>query len=168
MFLPSSWNSGPQSRSRSNRDCHRDSGPLNNEPADHSLTPPPSPLNLCLRVCAQELAARPAFWPYIIKQRNFWKKKFQWPNKYTKYRVSDFLTRYCSTDRGIIETTLKISFSRSHFSLFSPIPIKQIQAFPRKEKRVRTVQERKRDDGVTNRRYKPRSPDQHRIDDLYF
>ena len=47
VFLPRGWNSGPQSRSRSNRD----SGPLNNEPADHSLTlppsQPPSPLNLC-------------------------------------------------------------------------------------------------------------------------
>ena len=39
--------SGSQSRSRSNLDW----GPLNNEPADNSLTPPPSqppsPLNLC-------------------------------------------------------------------------------------------------------------------------
>ena len=47
VFLPRGWNSGPQSRSRSNWD----SGPLNNEPADHSLTlppsQPPSPLNLC-------------------------------------------------------------------------------------------------------------------------
>ena len=94
-------------------------------------------LTCAKRVCAQELAARPAFWPYIIKQRNFLKKKFQWPNKYTKCRVSDFLTRCYSTDRGIIETTLlKTSFSRSHFSLFLPIPIEQIPAFPRKEKRA--------------------------------
>ena len=28
-----------------------------------------------------------------------------------------------STDRGVIETSLKTSFSRSHFSLFSPIPM---------------------------------------------
>ena len=139
----------------------------NNEPADHSLTPPPTPiphLTCAKRVCPQELAARPAFLPYIIRQRNFLKKKFQWPYKYTKCRVSDFLTRYYSTDRGIIETALKTSFSRSHFSLFSPISIQQIPAFPRKEK----IQERKRDDGVTNRRYKPRSPDQHLTDDLYF
>ena len=34
------------------------------------------------------------------------------------------------------------SFSGSHFSLFLPILIEQISAFPRKEKRVRTVQER--------------------------
>ena len=45
------------------------------------------------------------------------------------------------------------------FQPFSPIPIEQILAFPSKEKRVSTVQERKRDDGVTNRRYKPGSPD---------
>ena len=54
------------------------------------------------------------------------------------------------------------------FQPFSPIPIEQIPAFPSKEKRVRTVQERKRDDGVTNRRYKQRSPDQHLTDDLYM
>ena len=149
VFLPRGWNSGPQSRSRSNRD----SGPLNNEPADHSLTPPPSqppsPLNLC-----QE-----GFLAIYKKTKKFLEKKIQWPSKYTKCRVSDFLTRYYSTDRGIIETTLKTSFPSSHFSLFLPIPIDQISAFSRTEKRVRTVQERKRDDGVTNRRYKPRSPD---------
>ena len=51
---------------------------------------------------------------------------------------------------------LKDIISRSHFRLFF---FEQISAFPRKEKRVRTVHERKRDDGVTNRRYKPGSPD---------
>ena len=63
--------------------------------------------------------AKRVFWPYIIyKTKKFLEKKFQWPNKYTKCRVSDFLTRYYSTDLGIIETTLKTSFSRSHFRLF--------------------------------------------------
>ena len=42
---------------------------------------------------------------------------------------------------------------------FQAFFFEQISAFPRTEKRVRTVQERKRDDGVTNRRYKPGSPD---------
>ena len=32
-------------------------------------------LTCAKRVCAQELAARPACWPYIIKQRNFLEKK---------------------------------------------------------------------------------------------
>jgi len=32
-------------------------------------------LTCAKRVCAQELTARPACWPYIIKQRNFLKKK---------------------------------------------------------------------------------------------
>lgn len=66
--------------------------------------------------------------------KKFLEKKSQWSNEYTKYRVSDFLTRYYSTDRRIIETSLKTSFSRSHFSLFSRIPIEQIPAFPRKGK----------------------------------
>ena len=44
------------------------------------------------------------------------------------------ITSNYSTDRGIIETSLKTSFSRSHFSLFSPILIGQIPAFPRKGK----------------------------------
>ena len=42
---------------------------------------------------------------------------------------------------------------------FQAFFFEQISAFPRKEKRVGTVHERKRDDGVTNRRYKPGSPD---------
>ena len=32
-------------------------------------------LTCAKRVCAEELAARPACWPYIMKQRNFLKKK---------------------------------------------------------------------------------------------
>ena len=93
-------------------------------------------LTCAKRVCAEELAASPACWPYIINETKKFleKKKFQWPNEYTKCRVSDFLTRYYSTDRGIIETSLKTSFSRSLFSLFSPIPTEQIPAFPRKGK----------------------------------
>ena len=39
--------------------------------------------------------AKRVFWPYIIyKTKKFLEKKFQWPNKYTKCRVSYFLTRY--------------------------------------------------------------------------
>ena len=53
---------------------------------------------------------------------------------------------YYNTDREIVETSLKTLFSRSHFGLFSPIkPWGRGWA--------------KRDVGVTNRRYKRRSPD---------
>ena len=104
------WNSGPQSRSRSNIGI-RDRWIMN-------------PLTTRLRCLLPNLlpyltCAKRGFWPSIIyKTKKFLEKKFQWPNKYTKCRVSDFLTRYYSTDLGIIETTLKTSFSRSHFRLF--------------------------------------------------
>ena len=137
----------------------------NNEPADHSLTPPPTPiphLTCAKRVCPQELAARPAFLPYIIKQRNFLKKKFQWPYKYTKCRVSDFLTRYYSTDLGIIETTLKTSFSRSHFRLFFFFSKSQLSP----EKRKEYVQFRR--ESVTTAWPTGVTSQDHLTDDLYF
>ena len=95
-------------------------------------------LTCAKRVSARELAARPAFWPYIMKQRNFLKKKNLNDLMNTLNAVSLIsrhgITSNYSTDRGIIETSLKTSFSRSHFSLFSPILTGQIPAFPRKGK----------------------------------
>ena len=116
VFLPRGWNSGPQSRSRSNRD----SGPLNKALGTRLMNPLTTRLRcLLLNLLPHLTGAKRVFWPYIIyKTKKFLEKKFQWPNKYTKCRVSDFLTRYYSTDLGIIETTLKTSFSRSHFRLF--------------------------------------------------
>ena len=92
-------------------------------------------------------AARPACWPYIIKLLEKKKNLNDLMNTLLKNAVSLI---YYTTDRGIIDTSLKTSFSPSHFSLFSPIPIEQIPAFPREgkspgeevEQILRTVQER--------------------------
>ena len=128
--------SGSQSRSRSNRDW----GPLNNEPADNSLTPPPSqppsPLNLCQEGLCLGISSMSCMLAIYNETKKFLEKKKNLNDLMNALncRVSDFLTRYYSTDRGIIETSLKTSFSRSLFSLFSPIPTEQIPAFPRKGK----------------------------------
>ena len=134
-------------------------------PADLSITPPPSPLNLCQEGLCPGISGTSCILAIVIKQRNFLKKKF---NDLINTLNSVSLISWHGitvTDRGIIETTLKTSFSRSHFSLFSPIPIEQIPAFPRKEKRVRT---RSRRESVTTAWPTGVTSQDHRTDDLSF